>query len=353
MKNGGLMKKIGLILVSIGVLLSGCQKEQKLFEKSKFPDLHGAYLGQTPPGLEPEIFAAGIISTGMYERDVAISPDGKEFFYGLAFGNLVTIMVTRLENGLWTEPQIAPFAKELDYFYFEPCISPDGKRLLFLSTRPQQGQEAKPGWGHQNIWAVDRREDGNWSEPYDLGSPINTENNEYFPSVTQDSTLYFTRSSPGEGKAEIFRSRYIAGKYAEPEPLPTTVNGQRSLYNAYVAPDESYLIACVEVRNDSVSPGLTNYCVYFRKHDDTWSDGIDLGEKINTLGSRAFSPYVSLDGKYFFFASARPKLNHYSGLQKITWTYIQNIYNAPQNGSSDIYWVDAQLIQALRPDGFE
>lgn len=347
------MRKICLMFFLLVVILQGCQRQQILPERVEFPKIHGPYLGQMPPGVEPELFAPGIISTGMYERDVAISPDGQEFYYGLAFGNLVTILVSSLENGLWTEPEIAPFALELDSLHFEPCITPDGKKLLFLCTRPPRGQESKLGWGHQNIWAVDRQEDGNWSEPYDLGLPINTENNEYFPSVTRDGALYFTRSYPKESKAVIFRSFYIDGKYEEPEMLPAPVNGQGNLYNAYIAPDESYLIACLEANDEDATSGMTNYYVFFRKQNDTWSEGINMGEKINVPGTRAISPYVSPDGKYFFFASTRTNQNNFSGQKKIIWAHIQEIYKSPQNGSSDIYWVDSKIIQDLRPNGYE
>jgi len=54
---------------------------------SKFTSLKGPYVGQTPPGAEPKLFAPGIISTGLYTRDVAITPDGKELYYCVAVGN--------------------------------------------------------------------------------------------------------------------------------------------------------------------------------------------------------------------------------------------------------------------------
>ncbi|MGD9344575.1 MAG: hypothetical protein PVH84_01850 [Candidatus Aminicenantes bacterium] len=346
------MRKICLILTVLIVMLEGCEHRPSTAEGTDFPKIRGPYMGQTPPGYEPQLFAPGIISTGMYERDVAISPDGDEFYYGLAVGSLVTILVSRLENGSWTEPEIAPFAMELDFLHFEPCITPDGEKLLFLCTRPPQGQESKPGWGHQNIWAVDRNEDGSWSEPYDLGWPINTENNEYFPSVTRDGTLYFTRSSPKKGEASIYRSSRSEGKYEEPEMLPAPINGQGNLYNAFIAPDESYLIACVEAKDKDVASGITNYSVFFRSQDDMWSEGINMGERINTPGARAISPYVSPDGKYFFFASTRTKKDNFSGRAKIFWTHIQEIYSSPQNGNSDIYWVDAKVVHDLRPEGF-
>ena len=84
----------------------------------RFPALAGPYLGQTPPSAKAELFAPGLVSTGMTERAVAIAPDGREIYFELAFGQIVTIMVTRIEGGRWTEPVVAPFAADLGNFHF-------------------------------------------------------------------------------------------------------------------------------------------------------------------------------------------------------------------------------------------
>ena len=93
-----------------------------------FSRLTGPYLGQKPPGAKPELFAPGLVCTGMSERDVAITPDGREIYFGVMSEQVVTIMMTRLENGHWTEPVVAPFASDSRYFHFEPALSADGKR---------------------------------------------------------------------------------------------------------------------------------------------------------------------------------------------------------------------------------
>jgi len=206
-------------LLALGSLLAGCG------EKAVYPELRGPYLGQAPPGMEPALFAPGVVSTGFYERDLAVTSDGAEIFYGLVFGGHVTIMHTRLANGVWTEPEIAPFARDLSCFYFEPALSPDGKRLYFLCTRAPAGQEPKRGWAHQNIWAVDRGGDGSWGEPYIVGPPVSTDAEEYFPSVTRDGTIYFTRLVQGSEENNVWRARLVNGAYAEAEMLPDEING--------------------------------------------------------------------------------------------------------------------------------
>ena len=69
---------------------------------SEFPALQGPYLGQKPPGMTPEIFAPGIISTEYDERIAAFTPDGKEFYYVLTRAPHMIILFTKEENGRWT-----------------------------------------------------------------------------------------------------------------------------------------------------------------------------------------------------------------------------------------------------------
>jgi hypothetical protein len=338
------------ITLTCAVLLISCASNQNKTNKKDFPVLMGEYLGQQPPGLTPEIFAPEIISTGLYERDVAMTPDGTEFYYGLMFSNYATIMVTKLENGKWTEPHVVSFASDMKYFYFEPCITPGGKKFLFLSTRPPEGQEAKPGWTHQNIWAVDRQQDESWGEPYDIGSPINTEGGEYFPSVTNDGTLYFTRQPKGERKSYIYRSRLVNGKYEEPEKLPDVINNEGNLYNAFIAHDESYLIVPISGHKDALTPGAAEYFIFFRDEKDNWSKAINMGEEINRPGINAISPYVTRDGKYFFFGSHKRKEIIEMASPYITLSIIKKYDRMPLNGRSDIYWVDAKIIDKLKEE---
>jgi hypothetical protein len=316
--------------------------------RNPFPVLQGPYLGQKAPGPAPQIFAPGILSTGMYERDMTVTPDGNEIFYGLTIGRITTIMTTRQEKGVWTEPEAASFASDPAFYYLEPCLSADGGTIYFLSNRPPKGQQAKPGWQHQNIWASDRKADTSWGEPYDLGPPVNTDANEFFPSVTRDGTLYFSRSKTGEDKTAIYRARRQGGKFAEPELLPVQVNGDGQPYNACIAPDESFLVACVSGRNDSVTTGMANYYVFFRDNHDTWSAGINLGSTINLPGTGAISPAISGDFKYFFFTASRFQLPA-GAAGRLNISRLLELHNGPQNGNADIYWVDAAVIQQLKP----
>jgi len=338
------MKFAILVAVALGIAAARSQKPFRAF-----PELRGSYVGQTLPGSKAALFAPGIISTGMTERGVALTRDGQEIFFELSAGRVNTLLTSRLEDGRWTEPAVAPFASDLKFYHYEPCLSADEKKILFLCTRPRAGEEPKPGWGHQNIWASDRSADGRWGEPYDLGDPINTADGEFYPSLTNDGTLYFTRSKGSAGAPRIMRSRLSGSRYLAPEILPAEVNGKGSPYNACIAPDESFLIACVEGRSDSVAPMRSNYYVFFRSAEDRWSEGFNLGAEVNFPGASANAPYVTRDGRYLFFGSTRSRDFDPPSSVPMTSRRLLEYFMAPQNGNSDIYWIDAAFIQKLRP----
>jgi hypothetical protein len=191
------------------------------------------------------------------------------------------------------------------------------------------------------------RMDNGWSEPANLGPPVNSESPEFFPSLTLDGTLYFTRR--GDDRSEtIYRSRFVDGAYAEPEELGAEVNSGQTQFNAFIAPDESYLVVCVWGREDSL--GGVDYYVVFRSPEDRWSEPINLGAEINMAEGAEWSPYVSPDGQYFFFMSSRATIEERHSAERLDYADLQRLHDLPMNGNSDIWWVNAEVITRLRPE---
>jgi|GEM_PF-2770829 hypothetical protein len=122
-------KSISLLIYFILINISNAQNNSLVQQNS------WQYFGLTTPGMNAELFAPGIISTGISTRDIAITPDGKEIYFtingpGYSFS---TILFSKYENGNWTKPEVAPFSVNSKFMYTEPCISPDGK--IFFSYR--------------------------------------------------------------------------------------------------------------------------------------------------------------------------------------------------------------------------
>ncbi|MBD3292552.1 MAG: hypothetical protein GF393_06480, partial [Armatimonadia bacterium] len=301
----------------------------------------GPYLGQPLPGSTPEPFAPGVVSTGLHTRDVAMMPDGSEIYFSVVVGRYersAIAVVRRLENR-WTAPEIAPFSGNPKHHDLEPAIAPDGSRLLFMSDRPK-GPGAEP---NHDLWAVNREGDG-WGEPYNLGPPVSSEASEYFPSLTTDGTLYLTRSAPDDPVHRILRARWVDGAFTEPEELPEQVNVGANRFNAFIAPDESYLIVPAMGREDSI--GGADYYVVYRSPEDEWSEPVHLPAPINSAAQQEYSPFVSPDGAVLFFMTDRgPKTS-----ERLTYETMHKLHTSPHSGSPTIYWVDAAIVETLRPE---
>lgn len=285
----------------------------------KFPVLKGEYLGMKKPGLEPEIFAPGIVSSILTEHSSAIfSPDGKEVYWSPIFINPVTrrILFMKLEDGQWTPPQPASFSTQ--FYCSNPAISSDGKKLFFYSRRPSE----KKGEILSGIWFVERQ-DNQWSEPQRLDLLVDLEGVMWSVSASEDGTLFFgsTREG-GKGMSDIYQSKFVNGKYDKPQNLGHPLNTEFSEGTPVFAPDGSYFIFSGDIRKDGFGGADLSIC--FRKEDGTWTEAINMGAKINTS---SHEPWVSIspDGKYIFFGSFK-------------------------NGNGDIYWIDAKIIDELKPE---
>jgi hypothetical protein len=174
------MKKLILIncLLLIAVVLTFAQQD-------KFPKLTGPYLGQKPPGMTPEIFAPGIISKDGVQSKLLVVPDGKEIIFKnmIMTGNSPSdrkssFVSIKMIDGVWGLPSEIPFSTQ--YVNDEPALSPDGKKLFFVSNRPKQGEAELQKM--PDIWMVCRT-DSTWNNPINIGAPINTDGVEVQPSL--------------------------------------------------------------------------------------------------------------------------------------------------------------------------
>jgi hypothetical protein len=323
----------GRLLAAIALLLlAACRRE---------PPPNGPYLDMKVPGARAVLFAPGVVSTGMHERDVAVTPYGQEIYWGVStpgYGYATIVMARQTSTG-WTPPRVATHLTDPSVLYIEPAISPDGKQLLFTLVRP----DAAGRFADSDIWVMDRGKTG-WEKPRRLDEAVNTDGAEFFPSVTRGGALYFTREPKDGQNAGLYRSRPVDGKYQPAERLPAQVNGGQARFNAFVDRDERFLIVPMQGRADSL--GGTDYYVVFRNDDDTWTEPVNLGAEVNTPGSQEYSPYISPDGKYFFFMSSR---RAQSPPARLTYKFFADAAARPRNGNADVWWIDAGFIEKLRP----
>jgi WD40-like Beta Propeller Repeat len=235
-------------------------------------------------------------------------------------------------------PAVFEYCTDPAYKYVEPHISPDGTKLYFISNMP----EGSSSQGNEDIW-VCTKTDGRWSEPRNLGAPVNTTSKEFFPSVTHDGTIYYTHLDTVANEEFIYRSGIVDDAYQVPEKLGPNVNIGRARYNAFVAADESYIIVPAYGMPDSF--GATDYYISVRDSLDNWSQPMNMGPAINTSFPGEWSASVSTDGKYLFLMSDRMGS---ASLGKLNAEALQGFHISPQNGNPDIYWISTTVIEVLR-----
>ncbi|MCP4896761.1 MAG: hypothetical protein GY906_07255 [bacterium] len=299
-------------IIFFGMLCSG----------DHFPQLKGHYLGQKPPGMTPELFAPGIISTDARELNAVFSPRGDEFYFAIYHPDpdeTCVIMRTKQVDGIWTEPAAVPFSgttADVDM-----AFSLDGKTLYFCSTRTQPpGASSAP---KHDIWFCDRLVSGDWSEPKNVGRVINTSESETYPCWTRNGRMYFSAIREGGfGGKDIYYSQQAEGTFSAPINIGSAVNTPYDEGDTYVAPDEEFLIVSVRGRPDCA--GGSDLYISFRKNDGEWASPVNMGVAINTEAYE-YSPMVTPDGRFLFFSRF-------------------------EESGSDIYWVDAGIIDSFRPE---
>lgn len=128
-----------------------------------------------------------------------------------------------LTGDKWSIPQNMGKRINTSDWDAQPSISADGNILVWSSKRTG-------GLGGQDIWWSKRDSIGHWTEPQNIGSPINTSGEEHSPFITPDGkTLYFSsdNQSPRIGRLDIYKSHLQANNtWSKPENLGYPINSE-------------------------------------------------------------------------------------------------------------------------------
>jgi hypothetical protein len=285
-----IMKSIS-IFTFITLLLSTLVMSSKSYGHDKSPVLEGPYVGQKPPNSTPKAFAPSGLSIERRDHSGFFTPDMKEFYFTRRNNKdgKWSLMTFKLENNRWSESFVEPRVGR-------PIVTPDGKVM------------------HLGKHYKERTESG-WSEQKSLGS--------YFKDFrimrlmsSANGTYYFDEASES---GPIRYSRLIDGKHEKPKAVDIDFGDWNA--HPFIAPDESYLIWDEQ---DEGGYGEADLYISYRQKDGSWGPSMNLGDTINTSISESGAT-VTPDGKYLFF-------NRYSNDEK-----------------AGMYWVDAQIIETLRP----
>ena len=291
----------------------------------------------TPQVQEPIIFGEGVISTRDYETSITFSPDGNVAYFVKSTPDLSfrVILMSRLEKGKWTTPEVAPFSGE--YSDTDPCFSPDGTKIYFASRRPIEGTTPK---ADHDLWVVEKTNTG-WSEPRHLNAPVNTGSQETSPSVTADGTLYFSSArAGGKGAFDIYRAKLIDGNFAAPENVGDPINTPGPELQVFVTPDDNLLVFVAAGRPD----GQGSADLYLSKRTGgAWSAPVNLGNKINSRGADT-APRISSDRRHFYWTSTRGYGFEDQQAHRLSYKELANKLQSAGNSFGDIYQIDLKAV---------
>lgn len=188
-----------------------------------------------------------------------------------------------------------------------PFVSRDGKMFFIASNR-------SGGEGGLDIWVSTReRTSDPWGAPVNLGAPINTEHNDFCPTIGRDGhTFFFVSNRPGHcgtsPNGDIYATRFhealaadsvthlgceVNSPWDEHSPFPVNIAGEGPVL----------FYSSARPANGSDAPG--DHDIYMsRSHGGVYGVG-EAVEEVNTANNDA-QPNVRRDGLELFFWSDRP-----------------------------------------------
>ena len=291
---------VALFLVGVPAAGFSAQTENPNADsvEDEFPVLDGPYMGQSTPGMTAEPFAPGIISREGWELEGVFAPGMNEFYFTTAGGEYTrpTVIGFRQQDNVWKK-----------YIELkrngEVAFSPDGNRM------------------HMAKGYMDRIGDG-WSERRSLGPMFDRED---------WGIMRLSASAKGTYVFDDYKSNDVIristlkdGERQEPTQMGDMVNTGKRTAHPFIAPDESYLIWDSDREGGY---GASDLYISFRQTDGSWGPAINMGEEVNSDKWDAYAS-VTPDGKYMLFNRA-----------------MDDDYE-----NVDIYWVDAKIIENLRPE---
>lgn len=165
------------------------------------------------------------INSQRNEGTASISADGKTLvFTGCnKEGNIggCDLYISYKEAGEWSIPELLDESVNSEAWDSQPSLSSDGKTLYFVSNR-------SGGLGKQDIW-VSQNLAGSWQPALNLGTTINTIGNDCSPYIYADnSTLFYsTDGQRGLGGLDLFKSTLADNAWSQPENLGYPINNER------------------------------------------------------------------------------------------------------------------------------
>ena len=182
-----------------------------------------------------------------------------------------------------------------------PSITADGQTLMF--TRQQAIHENQVLFGEvQEDFYISYYSDNAWQKAVNAGPPLNTRQNEGAQSLSSNgSYMFFTACERpgGLGSCDLYFSAFNDGKWSEPVNLKSPVNTSSWESQPSISADGKTLFF-----SSSRPGGFGGKDLWLSRLNvnNLWTKPVNLGNVINTDGDE-MSPFIHFDGKTLYFAS--------------------------------------------------
>lgn len=214
-----------------------------------------------------------------------------------------------------------------------PCVTADGKQLVFTTRRPETTNspmdEEGDGRYFENIYSSSKDSIGNFRGAVSIGNQINTLAHDACTSISPDGSQLFIykndlNSKDSRGGA-VFTSKYQNGKWKAPLPMPKPINSSYWEGGACVSSDGSKLFFTSERKGGF---GGSDIWMVERVGKKNWGAPVNLGSTVNTEYDEA-GMFLAPDGKTLFFCSNGPK--SMGGYDIFKTVYENNSWSTPIN----------------------
>lgn len=154
-------------------------------------------------------------------KKISISSDGV---------NILHVYEAKLTNGIWKNSESLSINNN-EYDCVFPYVSEDGSQLFFASNMPN-------GFGGYDLYVSNRLADSTWSNPINLGPNINTELDEMYPHMDNDTLYFSSKGRNGFGGADIFKSYIISEEWALAENIGKPFNSSKDDFSFIINANE-------------------------------------------------------------------------------------------------------------------
>jgi len=247
----------------------------------------------------------------------------------------VEMSVTNLKKGINSE-----------YDEHSPVISADESVLIFTSKRKEStgGKISPNGKYYEDIY-ISEKKDGKWTEPQNIGTSINTENNEASIGLSVDGQqLFIYKDDKNDGN--IYTSKLEGNTWSNAEKLPDPINTKAKESHASLSADATTLYFTSDRKG-----GFGGMDIYVIKKlpNGKWSEIKNLGPQINTKYNEE-GPFIHPDGVTLFFSSEGHKT---MGGYDIFFSTLNenNTWSEPENIGYPINTTENDVFYTLTPDG--